>query len=260
MWRSALIIGWVCLLCLWQAPLCNSYDGNLMMHNYPTAYTENNKVMAFLLTFNFYHLDPVLLILNEFVSICESGWRPTVVIQTTVEWTPEIMQYLRRKSFCYARNSSIEIRIDRHDPSVGIGLSATHRPYLYNEVNNYDLFVYLEDDIVFKSTSLAAFVHETKKLYELHQPHNILWTHTIGFQRFRRLNRDSEVGHYGEQDLFESELLEETPGFEPICMRDREPYLWVRGNLHSGMWIFTKQQVLMLHEKCSFMNTTIISR
>lgn len=77
-----------------------------------------------------------------------------------------------------------------------------------------------------------------------------------GFQRYRRLGFSAGQS---EKEVFEEELMEEVPQFKPICIEE-QPYLVVHGNIHQAMWIFTKQQVLMLEEKCAFLEQNNPSR
>ena len=172
----------------------NGYENELLMKNYPTPNSENNRIMGFILTYNYDHIDPLILIFNEYLSMCEGGWSPTVVIFTTVEWPDRLRRLIRQKTYCYRSNSSVPVRFSIHDPQISVGLGAEHRKYLGVEVNNFDVFVYHEDDIVFKHMHLAAFLFETKKLHML-LPTNGLKDHTIGFQRYRRLFRSGEMHH-----------------------------------------------------------------
>jgi hypothetical protein len=249
----------VVLLCVLCSYKINSYPGEQFMLNYPTPFTKHNKVIGFILAYNHYHIDPLLLIMNEYVSMCEAGWSPTVVMFTTVHWSEALLRYYRQKSFCYRTNSSVEVRTSEHDPSINIALGAQHRQYLAKEINNFDVFIYHEDDMIFKASHLAGFVYETKKLHEL-LPDNGLLYNAIGFQRYRRINRGNDMHtSFGEQDIFEQELLEEMPGFVPFCIQDT-PYLRVDGNIHQAIWAFTKQQVIYLQEKCEFLNQSSPSR
>lgn len=235
------------------------YPNEKLVENYPAPNTPNNRIIGFVLAFNHYHIDPVMLILNEYLSMCEAGWQPTIVFFTTVHWSPTLFRYFRQKTFCYRINESIDIRTSEHDPSINIALGAQHRTYMANELNNFDVFVYHEDDIVFKYSHLAAYLHETKKLHQL-LPDNGLYDNCIGFQRYRKLYRNNDIHDaMAEQDIIEQEMLEETPSFHPICI-NKEPYIKVDGNIHQAMWIFTRQQVMMLQEKCQFLNQSSPSR
>ena len=229
-----------------------------IVENYPTAHTKHNRIMSFILSFAYDHIDPLTLILNEYVSMCEGGWDPTIVLFTTTNWTDSMHRYMRQKSYCYRTEASIPIRLDVHDKSVGTGLAAMHKRILGEELHNFDYFVYHEEDMVFKYSHLVGYLNETRKLHEL-LPDNGLHDYVIGFQRYRRILRGDIHGGYGETDIFEQDILEEMPEFTPICIKDT-PYLQVTGNTHQAIWAFTKGQLLMLQDKCNFLNHTSASR
>ncbi len=195
--------------------------------NFPTPNTEHNRIMAFILNFAHDHIDPLLLILNEYVSMCEGGWEPTVVLHTTSNWTSTMHRYMRQRTYCYRKGASINLRVDVHDKSVGTGLSMKHKRILQEELNNHDFFVYHEDDIIFKYSHLVGYLNETKTLHNLN-PDGELKTSVIGFQRYRRLMRSNLHSAFHEKDIFEQELMEEMPDFIPICIKT-SPYILVRG-------------------------------
>ena len=196
--------------------------GDSIVANYPTPNTEHNRIIAFVLNFNFKHIDPLLLIFNEYVSMCEGGWEPTVVLHTTVNWTSTMHRYFRQRTYCYRKGASINIRLDVHDSSVGTGLAMKHKAILQQEINNHEFFVYHEDDIIFKYSHLVGYLHETKKLHDLN-PESELQSSVIGFLRYRRDLRAELQSVFQEQDIFEQEMLD-------TCVKD-EPYLLLTGTL-----------------------------
>jgi hypothetical protein len=40
-----------------------------------------------------------------------------------------------------------------------------NRAYMANEIDNFDVFIYQEDDIIFKFSHLSAYISENKKLH-----------------------------------------------------------------------------------------------
>jgi len=218
--------------------------------DYPTPFTDHNRVMGFILNFDYGHIDPLDRILEEYVSMCEGGWDPSLVIHTTVARSAKMMRNMAQKTYCYRTNRSIPIRMDLHDPSVGTGLGMKHKKFLREEMNNSDIFLYHEDDIVFKFSHLAAFVNETKTLYDLDP--ELMRDHIFGFQRYYRILRGERHGDpYTEKDVLEQDLLEEVPQYHPICIKDK-PYLVASGNTHQAIWLFTAAQVRYLQERCNF--------
>ncbi len=235
------------------------YNPQDHMKEYPTPFSSNNRVMGFILSFNHYHIDPLMIIMNEYVSMCEAGWSPTIMIFTTVDWSLALHRYFREKLYCYRNNDYIKLSVQVHDPSINIALGAEHRKYLGKVLNDHDVFVYHEDDIVFKLSHLVGYLSETKRLH-MARPEDGLRDHCIGFQRYRRLPRGNDIKlQFGEKDIFEQELLEEMPSFRQVCLND-QAFLHVTGNIHQAVWVLTRQQVIMLQEKCLFLNQSSASR
>ena len=105
-----------------------SYDTSQLTKDYPTPHVEGqNRILGMVLTFNYNHIDPLMLIMGEYQSMCEGGWAPTVVIFTSSNFTVELKRYLRQKTYCYRTNSSVPIIVSVHDPGVGVALGAEHR-------------------------------------------------------------------------------------------------------------------------------------
>ena len=164
--------------------LNSTANGDPIVETWPRPFSPYNRIMAFVLSYDFGHMDPLLLILNEYISICEGGWNLTVVISTTANWTPTLHRYISEKVYCYRIGAEIPIRWDFHPANVSTALSAVHRNILGQELHNYDLFFYHEDDMIFKYAHIVGFLGETLRTHQL-LPANGLRDHTIGFQRYR---------------------------------------------------------------------------
>lgn len=230
-----------------------------VVDDFPAPFTKFNRVLGMLLSYNLNHMDPLSLIIDEYQSMCEAGWEPTVAIFTADRWKPILRRYLRRRSYCYRLGRHIEIRYLVYDASIGIALGAEHRKYTGREIYNYDVFVYHEDDILFRYAHLVAYLNETKTLHNL-DPKWGLNNFCIGFQRYRHI--PTSPG-YQWKDIIEQNLLEEMPTFTPICFENKEdnpPYLSVGGNVHQAMWILTRNQILLFQAKCEFLNYSTPSR
>lgn len=223
--------------------------------NFPTANTAYNRILGLICSYNMDHIDSLYLILQEYVSMCEGGFDPNVVIFTTSDYTPQARRLIKYRTWCYRSNSSIKIEYNVHDPSISINLASLHRKYMGSQVNNFDLFIYHEDDMMVKYAQVVAFLIEIKKLQTL-LPDSALRDNTFGFLRYRRLG-----GSHGYQskDMIEQELMDEEPTLHHICI-GKEPYLHVTGNMHQAMWLFTQEHVHILQDKCQFLNQTQASR
>lgn len=248
-----------CILAL-SYTLVRTMETSEVMENYPTAFSDNNRILGLLLSYNLDHIDPLFLITNEYVSMCEAGWNVTFVLFTTANWTDKLKGYLRSKTYCYRTDDYIDIRYALYDQSVRNNLGSFHRVYIKKEIDNFDFYVYHEDDIIFKHSHLSGYLSELRAIYQINS--DVVSTSIIGFQRFRRIVRNGPLGgaDWTSQDMVETDLLEEKPTFAPICVNETEPYISVRGNTHQGMWALTRGQILMLEERCNFTDYSNPSR
>eukprot|EP01038_Epipyxis_sp_PR26KG_P011957 gene11957-16005_t len=210
-----------------------------------------------LLSFHLDHTDPLLLLFSEYRSMCEAGWNVSIVILTTVDWTKRTFDYVNEKLYCNRIQKSIPLKLDIQPSDVGVYLTVKHREIVTNELNNHDIFIYCEDDTMFGYIHLMTYLQETKRLRELiTSPELILRNYSVGFLRYRRVNRVYSRGPttFTGEDMISQEFLGEAPDLlRPVCVAD-EPYMKVEGNTHQAMWILTREQIDILHNKCSFLN------
>eukprot|EP00600_Ochromonadales_sp_CCMP1393_P016429 CAMPEP_0175031148 /NCGR_PEP_ID=MMETSP0005-20121125/20642_1 /TAXON_ID=420556 /ORGANISM="Ochromonas sp., Strain CCMP1393" /LENGTH=268 /DNA_ID=CAMNT_0016291341 /DNA_START=21 /DNA_END=827 /DNA_ORIENTATION=+ len=173
-----------------------------------------------------------------------------------------MMRYMRTRMYCNRTKKPVTVRIDVHDPSVGHGLAMKHKKILREEIENFDLFVYYEDDVIFTHLHLVAYLAETKKLHELGGLESGLRERIIGFQRFRRMKNPYDVitkKHFGNATGYRQDVFEELPEFRHVCINDH-PYIEVKGNTHQALWIFTSDNLRWLQHKCNFMDHEMPSR
>jgi len=61
----------------------------------------------------------------------------------------------------------MRIKIAVQTPAVRLNLVDRHRKLFYEKINDYDLFIYSEDDIKVSPTTVKAYLQETKKVEQL---------------------------------------------------------------------------------------------
>lgn len=238
-------------------------DSNSMKH-WPEPHSSYNKILSSILVFNFKRIDSIMVIINEYKSLCESGWKPTIAFFTTEKPSHLLNQYFEEKLYCYYTQQSIPIIWQVFNESVGIYIADKSRQFVSNEINNYDLFMYHEEDIILQSSQVAAYLYETKQLSQV-LGYTTSLEYMIGFQRYRRHNRHFKHLNdpFLDHDIFHQEYFEETPFFKPICLNNHA-YLQItsgftpNSNPHQAIWILTKAQLTHLHKKCQFLNQTVI--
>eukprot|EP01038_Epipyxis_sp_PR26KG_P004107 gene4107-5857_t len=251
------------LLLLIYFAYSKQFNENSFNQTFPTAYTQYNRVFGSIVGGNFRRIDPFIIILNEYKAMCEGGWNVTIAVFSFVELSESLHRFIEQKLFCYRILSQIQFKVIVYPSSIGYLLSEQPRKYAKLHLDDYDVFMYQEEDMIIQYAHLVGFLYETKRIYQLLNEKGIS-DYCIGFQRYRRHMRSHEHNkrHISEQEILHQEYLEELPYFEPICIQN-EPYFKVTSfheptaNPHQGVWIFTQYQIKLLQSKCNFLDQTI---
>jgi len=151
--------------------------------------------------------------------------------------------------------------ISEHDPSVKNNLIVEMKVYMKKVWESFDLFIYMEEDMVVDLSHVSTYLAENKKLDSLLGKEDAM-NYYVGFQRYRRLLLPMERmrNHMSENEVMKQEYLEEIPFLKPVCLKDR-PYMLATGvrrvsvaNVYQAMWMLTKEQVQHLQSKCAYMD------
>lgn len=227
----------------------------------------SQKVLGMIVAFEFTRSDPIMLMLNEYKSMCEGGWDPTVLFLTAAKLSDTTKRFFQQKVYCYRTQSFVPIIYSVYPRTIGYMLAEEARKEAKKRVNEFDVFIYQEEDMVIQFGHLMAYVRESETLTQLVGPEE-LQKYIIGFQRYCRIMKhpsEPRQKHFNEKDLLFKEYLDEFPFFKPICIKNK-PYLeatdcpvsWL-ANPHQAVWILTRQQLHMLDEKCKFLNMSALN-
>ncbi|KAG5183361.1 hypothetical protein JKP88DRAFT_245240 [Tribonema minus] len=74
---------------------------------------------------------------------------------------------------------ALEVVFHQHDPYIGYNLTGVHRTRVASNVNNFDLFMYTEDDMLFTAGQILHYVNHQRRLLNA----GLGLTHNVGFYR-----------------------------------------------------------------------------
>lgn len=217
--------------------------------------------------------------------MCEGGWEPTIEFITTVHVSDVLLRFMQQKAYCYRIDAPINITMHipenasmDHNKISGLLLADVSRSLLARALNKHNVFIYQEDDIMLQYNHLTAYLTETRRFMNLFKHANEsalstvnkkkyygMYDHCFGFQRYRRKLKTFENRNFpmSDKDIIHQELLDEVPLFKPVCILGH-PYVKVTShhshamtNPHQAMFILTRQQILIMQEKCKFLNQTL---
>jgi len=199
--------------------------------------------------------------------LCEAGAKVSMIIQTTVEIIESMRKTFEQRLYCANPAGSFDFEIENYDPEVKHRLSHKHRKVMYDRLDDYDIFIYSEDDMHVRPFHVALFLEETRILENAFPDmyskdytgtryiiSNIRWESAFDVEdlkekraanerlmKIKTLDDSSRV--YWENFMKQYGVTEVAAGLGP--------YVTMK-TFHTAMWILTKKQMLALQELCHF--------
>lgn len=117
-------------------------------------------------------------ILNSLRDTCESGAYIHLLLYVTYPWAPHIVNLFNDRLTCRNPRGKIDTKIIVQSPQLKEHFVDAHRKYFYDNIDDFDLFVYTEDDMLIRNTHMIAYLQETEKLKNIlgevsHKSNNI---------------------------------------------------------------------------------------
>lgn len=93
----------------------------------------------------------------------------TVVVFTTIAWPVTLIDLFNTRFVCSnpSPKAGFSLTIHLKSPSTKLHLVDFHRELFYHHLDEYDLFIYTEDDIRVSPRTVAAYLSETRHVVEL---------------------------------------------------------------------------------------------
>jgi len=197
--------------------------------------------------------------------MCEGGAWVTFVLQTTTDIPDAMMQLFDKRQYCTNPVGGFEIIIDKYNPNVKLTLSQKHRVYMYDRLDDYDFFIYSEDDMHLRPSHISAYLEETRLLDEAipemfskdykgtrYMISVIRWESAFDVEdlvakgkeaakKIRDLGKSTRV--YWENFVEDYDVVDVKPGLGPYVTMKLP---------HTAMWMLTKKQMIWLRDTCKF--------
>jgi len=138
----------------------------------PRSILDGVRILVGIAAFDFSQIPHLEEVLDGYFDMCASGAKVDVVIHSTVAYPVTLIDLLNSRfmSTNPSPHSGFSIKIILVHPQVRLHLVDFHRPYFYERINDYDLFIYTEDDIRVSPRTVAAYLTETERVKELVGP------------------------------------------------------------------------------------------
>jgi hypothetical protein len=116
------------------------------------------RVLVVIVAFDFSQLPHFEEVLSAYHDLCAAGSIVDVIVHATVPYPVTLIDMLNSRFSC----PTFTITIALKPKSLRLFLVDEHRRVFYDRINDYDLFIYTEDDIRVTPTTVATYMTETK--------------------------------------------------------------------------------------------------
>ncbi len=237
---------------------------------------SESRILGMVLAFDLGHKGALHIVLDQYLALCEKGYNTNVVLYTSTKdtWEESYYKYLQERYVCKRLQATMGLQVDKYSINMNIKVAEKHRILLKQEIDNYDVFVYQEDDMIIMAPQFEHYLQETKILRGLLSP-EVVDQYSLGFVRYRLPNKLTVPNEADDNPLFsikhtnnlDEAFLEEEPRVEPICIgrngkithknkveegETSTPYVLHDGNVHQAVWILTQPQLKALDVSCNF--------
>ena len=115
-------------------------------------------------TGQFLHLQDLV---GSYRDLCECGAEVALVLYVTLPFSPETLNLLNSRTRCRHPNGNFDIKVIVQGAQLKEHFVDAHRKYFYDHLDEYDLFMYTEDDMNARPMHFVSYLDETEKLKEL---------------------------------------------------------------------------------------------
>eukprot|EP00934_Nitzschia_sp_Nitz4_P002250 Nitzschia sp. Nitz4//scaffold107_size73032//33551//34948//NITZ4_005760-RA/size73032-processed-gene-0.125-mRNA-1//-1//CDS//3329532593//2250//frame0 len=223
---------------------------------------HNQRILVAIAAYDFSQLPHLEEVIDGYQDLCTAGAaKVDVVIHATVPYPVTLIDLWNTRLLPGCRDTfSLEIKLV--PSSLRLHLVDCHRPLFYDNIDNYDLFIYTEDDIRVTPRTVAAYLGETLRLRNLLGPERSSLLN-VGIVRYEynfpsNVVMDDKTRH-ATQNV--TRVYWEHSMFPPVGKAvDRVPLDELKAthvhmkNHHQGMFLATRDLLLAWKEKkgCEF--------
>jgi hypothetical protein len=124
---------------------------------------RGQRILVAIAAFDFSQLPHLEEVISSYHDVCVAGASVDVIIHATVAYPVTLMDMWNSRFVCPDMTISIVLK----NKSLRLHLVDCHRTLFYEKINEYDLFIYTEDDIRVTPSTVATYLYETRRVADL---------------------------------------------------------------------------------------------
>jgi hypothetical protein len=144
-------------------------------HQIPDPRVGRLHVLFVILSFDFSQFNEFLQTLVGATEMCNFGWSIKIVIHTSKQYNESIWQRIYNRTYCKLERRRANVTAVVFPARLASRLAVPHRKLFEREMNNFDLFIYTEEDISVRFHHCLLYLWELSHLHGKYVP---------GFQRW----------------------------------------------------------------------------
>eukprot|EP00980_Cylindrotheca_fusiformis_P018017 scaffold5756_cov99-Cylindrotheca_fusiformis.AAC.1 len=135
-------------------------------HNPTNSILNGVKILVAVVAYDFSQLPHLEEVLDGYFDLCAAGSWVDVIVFSTIAWPVSLIDILNTRFHCDnpSPNARFSITVHLKSPHTRLHLVDFHRDLFYENLENYQLFIYTEDDIRVSPRTVAAYLAETDKI------------------------------------------------------------------------------------------------
>jgi hypothetical protein len=207
------------------------------------------RILVVIVAFDFSQIPHLEEVLDTYHDVCVVGAQVDVVIHATIPYPVALIDLWNTRFNCAGYKVTIVLK----PASLRLHLVDEHRTLFYEKIDEYDLFIYTEDDMRVSPTTIATYMYETRQIESMlqgqtdYKPSDF----NVGVVRYEynypaNVIIDDNTRHatqnvtrvYWEHSGFERPVVPNAVDRVPqAIMQDRYVYMH---NHHQGMFLATR--------------------
>lgn len=217
---------------------------------------QGTRVLLCIVAFDLEQMIHLESMLDAAVDACEAGADVAVRLYAAEAWPERLQQLIRHRAFCSRTGQALRVELAMKERRDRLFITNHHRPDMYALLDDFDLFVYAENDMLIPARTLAAYLQQEAALYDASVE---AWeAHAFGFLRYERnasaVDDDTRASVRHVKRVFWEQR-------RPLAKT--LPIMHIRGSAyarltraHSGVWMGTRRQLVHWRDKCGFHEPT----
>ena len=123
------------------------------------------RILVAIAAFDFSQIPHLEEVLDSYHDLCVTGAaKVDVVIHSTVPYPVTLIDMLNTRIVPGPCSDIFSLKVILKPSNLRLHLVDCHRPLFYEHIDDYDLFIYTEDDIRVTPKTVGAYMEETNRL------------------------------------------------------------------------------------------------